>query len=80
MTMTADTPGPAPTSRTGASSRSPDRWSTSSSRRTRCPRSTTALELDIELDGETITVTAEVAQQIGEGRVPRHLHEARPTA
>jgi F-type H+-transporting ATPase subunit beta len=28
-----------------------------------------ALELDIELDGETITVTAEVAQQIGEGRV-----------
>src|SRR4029078_13232970 len=28
-----------------------------------------ALELDIELDGETFTVTAEVAQQIGEGRV-----------
>ncbi len=28
-----------------------------------------ALELDIELDGKTIMVTAEVAQQIGEGRV-----------
>ncbi|MGZ4714209.1 MAG: F0F1 ATP synthase subunit beta, partial [Acidimicrobiia bacterium] len=28
-----------------------------------------ALELDITLDGKTITVTAEVAQQIGEGRV-----------
>src|SRR4029078_4491690 len=28
-----------------------------------------ALELDIELDGETITVRAEGAQQIGEGRV-----------
>ena len=28
-----------------------------------------ALEMDIELEGETITVTAEVAQQIGEGRV-----------
>jgi F-type H+-transporting ATPase subunit beta len=28
-----------------------------------------AVEMDIELDGQTITVTAEVAQQIGEGRV-----------
>src|SRR5467141_4336372 len=28
-----------------------------------------ALEMDIELEGDTITVTAEVAQQIGEGRV-----------
>ena len=28
-----------------------------------------ALEMDIQLEGETITVTAEVAQQIGEGRV-----------
>jgi F-type H+-transporting ATPase subunit beta len=28
-----------------------------------------AVEMDLELDGETITVTAEVAQQIGEGRV-----------
>ena len=32
--------------------------------------------MDIELEGETITVTAEVAQQIGEGRVPRRLPEA----
>ena len=28
-----------------------------------------AVEMDIELDGATITVVAEVAQQIGEGRV-----------
>jgi F-type H+-transporting ATPase subunit beta len=28
-----------------------------------------AVEMDIELDGKTITVTGEVAQQIGEGRV-----------
>ena len=28
-----------------------------------------AVEMDLDLDGETITVTAEVAQQIGEGRV-----------
>jgi F-type H+-transporting ATPase subunit beta len=28
-----------------------------------------AVEVDLELDGKTITVTAEVAQQIGEGRV-----------
>jgi len=28
-----------------------------------------AVEMDLELDGETITVVAEVAQQIGEGRV-----------
>ena len=27
-----------------------------------------ALEMDAELEGETITITAEVAQQIGEGR------------
>ncbi len=33
------------------------------------PEINQALELDVELDGETITVTAEVAQQIGEGRV-----------
>ncbi len=35
-----------------------------------------ALEMDIELEGETITVTAEVAQQIGEGRVPGRLPQA----
>src|SRR5215831_21419655 len=28
-----------------------------------------ALEMDVELEGETITITAEVAQQIGESRV-----------
>jgi F-type H+-transporting ATPase subunit beta len=28
-----------------------------------------AVEMDLELDGQTITVTAEVAQQLGEGRV-----------
>src|SRR3954464_1019271 len=28
-----------------------------------------AVEMDIQLEGETIVVTAEVAQQIGEGRV-----------
>ena len=41
-----------------------------------------ALEIDIELEGETITVTAEVAQQIGEGRVRVDLPEAdrRPDA
>ncbi len=33
------------------------------------PEINTALEFDIELDGETITVTAEVAQQLGDGRV-----------
>src|SRR3954453_22703561 len=33
------------------------------------PEINQALEMDIELEGETITVTAEVAQQIGEGRV-----------
>ena len=33
------------------------------------PEINTALHLDIELDGKTILVTAEVAQQIGDGRV-----------
>ncbi|GIU86831.1 MAG: ATP synthase subunit beta [Acidimicrobiia bacterium] len=33
------------------------------------PEINTALEMDIELEGRTVTVTAEVAQQIGEGRV-----------
>ena len=33
------------------------------------PEINTALELDIDLEGETITVVAEVAQQVGEGRV-----------
>ena len=33
------------------------------------PEINTALELDFELEGEKITVVAEVAQQIGEGRV-----------
>jgi len=33
------------------------------------PEINTAVEVDIELEGETVTVTAEVAQQIGEGRV-----------
>ena len=28
-----------------------------------------ALEMDVELEGETITITAEVAQQIGDSRV-----------
>ncbi len=28
-----------------------------------------AVEMDLELEGETVTVSAEVAQQIGEGRV-----------
>ena len=32
------------------------------------PEINTALEMDIELEGQTVTVTAEVAQQIGEGR------------
>jgi F-type H+/Na+-transporting ATPase subunit beta len=32
------------------------------------PEINTAVAMDIELEGETITVTAEVAQQIGEGR------------
>ena len=32
------------------------------------PEINTALEMDIELEGDKITVTAEVAQQIGEGR------------
>ena len=32
------------------------------------PEINTALEMDVELEGETITITAEVAQQIGEGR------------
>jgi F-type H+-transporting ATPase subunit beta len=33
------------------------------------PEINTALEMDIELEGQTITIVAEVAQQIGEGRV-----------
>src|SRR3974390_3148226 len=33
------------------------------------PEINTALEMGIVLEGDTITVTAEVAQQIGEGRV-----------
>ena len=32
------------------------------------PEINTALQMDIELEGTTVTVTAEVAQQIGEGR------------
>jgi F-type H+-transporting ATPase subunit beta len=32
------------------------------------PEINTALEMDIDLEGTTVTVTAEVAQQIGEGR------------
>ena len=40
------------------------------------PEINTALEMDIELEGDKITVTAEVAQQIGEGRCPRRLPEA----
>ncbi len=51
------------------SSPSPDRWSTWSSRSTRCPRSTTPSRCEVELEGKTQTVVAEVAQQIGEGRV-----------
>src|SRR3954464_13966118 len=33
------------------------------------PEINQALEMDIDLEGEPVTVTAEVAQQIGEGRV-----------
>jgi len=33
------------------------------------PELQTALEIDVELEGTTVTVTAEVSQQIGEGRV-----------
>ncbi|MGB2758187.1 MAG: F0F1 ATP synthase subunit beta [Acidimicrobiia bacterium] len=33
------------------------------------PEINSALEFDIELEGDTITVTAEVAQQLGDGRV-----------
>jgi F-type H+-transporting ATPase subunit beta len=33
------------------------------------PEINSALQMDIELEGQTVTVTAEVAQQIGEGRV-----------
>ena len=55
--------------KTAGSSPSPGRSSTSSSRRTPCPRSTTRSSSTIELDGTTHTVTAEVAQQIGDGRV-----------
>src|SRR5579872_4364815 len=33
------------------------------------PEINVAVEMDVELEGEKITVTAEVAQQIGEGRV-----------
>jgi F-type H+-transporting ATPase subunit beta len=33
------------------------------------PEINTAIEMDLELDGRRVTVTAEVAQQIGEGRV-----------
>src|SRR5260221_3964708 len=32
------------------------------------PEINTALEMDVELEGETITIVSEVAQQIGEGR------------
>ncbi|HAM03490.1 MAG TPA: F0F1 ATP synthase subunit beta, partial [Acidimicrobiaceae bacterium] len=33
------------------------------------PEINMAVEMDLELEGRTVTVTAEVAQQIGEGRV-----------
>src|SRR5262245_8393426 len=33
------------------------------------PEINTAIEMDVELEGNTITITAEVAQQIGESRV-----------
>src|SRR5579863_3060254 len=33
------------------------------------PEINMAVEMDLELEGSTVTVTAEVAQQIGEGRV-----------
>src|SRR5579884_4435148 len=33
------------------------------------PELNMAVEMDVELEGRTVTVTAEVAQQIGEGRV-----------
>ena len=33
------------------------------------PEINTAVEMDLEIDGEAVTIVAEVAQQIGEGRV-----------
>src|SRR4030095_14044145 len=33
------------------------------------PEINTALEFDVQLEGNLVTITAEVAQQIGEGRV-----------
>ncbi|MHB1716226.1 MAG: F0F1 ATP synthase subunit beta, partial [Acidimicrobiales bacterium] len=33
------------------------------------PEINTAVEVDLELDGATVTVTSEVAQQFGDGRV-----------
>jgi len=40
------------------------------------PEINTAVEMDIELEGDKITVTAEVAQQIGEGRCRGRLGRA----
>ncbi len=51
------------------SSASPARSSTSSSPAAPCPSSTRAVEFDIVVGGDTIKVLAEVAQQLGEGRV-----------
>ena len=56
-----------PAERVG-SSRSPARSSTSSSPGA-LPEINYAVELELEVDGERSTITAEVAQQIGEGRV-----------
>ena len=70
MTTTAPRhrPGRHARGRTGRRHRR-DRSSTSSSRRTPCPRSTTRSSSTSSSTARRITVTAEVAQQIGEGRV-----------
>ena len=61
------------------SSRSLGLLSTSSSRPTLLPDINYAVEMDIELEGQRTKVMAEVALQIGEGRV-RCICLRRPTA
>ncbi len=40
------------------------------------PELNSAVEFDVDLEGETIKVLAEVAQQLGNSRVRADLHEA----
>ena len=70
MTMT-DQPSSehAESSRTAGSSASPAPWSTSSSPAGSLPEINTALEMTITIEGTDTLVRAEVAQQIGDGRV-----------